>query len=332
MPSPIEPIPNEDARLAHFWGELGQVEDQLIARNAFVQDLIIEDYVAYTGNLKLLTLDLDMTAQDITRYFVLFDRLTALQNKTGVSIDLGVQLDQLDQPNWDAFTAKIGFFELNLSSLSPAVKTLELDSYDAYFLEDRQLTLNADTYEASFVKYKQTLVPSLPFFTLLDRLGLSITTTDTDYDDYAAEFVKMGQAVVAAQTQLTRLVSAGGLASVSFYKDNSSVTYFAGSHEMVLPTVDPGLTLLPNILSALASQAEFSKTTGISIDPGTESLDQNFLTASDHFSQVTKDIAAKASVIQDINFGETSSIMGPTLTVGYQDSVVALRAIIAQAH
>lgn len=325
--------PQFSVRLAQFWAKLEAAEGLFLARKDRVHEILLSEYGAFNLPYQHVTLDVDMSTDDMTAYVSALDRITALDSRGGISFNPGVIEYGPRHDGLRDLNAKVAFAETNAQRLSGVVKEIKLGTTTMYSAYDRSLSLNYDTYATDFERLAKVLAASQPGMQLLDKLGIKIDSTSfifqNENDGEAKAFAALNQAVAREKAAIVDLARSGFLEKISSSPGSDETTFMPSIKDLSLPVVDgQALRDLHPTLAALAEQALFSQATKIPFEYGYQGLKAEFLTASQHLSPLLGLLRGKAEKVRGVSFGEQSRFEYSNLTVGYGDSAADLRKAI----
>ncbi|MCM2323705.1 MAG: hypothetical protein NDJ90_10635 [Oligoflexia bacterium] len=325
-------IPGEDPfewRLEVFWSVLETVKGELLARKSAIRQLLISSYTRYKSSDQALIVDVDFSAAELRSYFPYLDRRLALERAAQLRLELGIESYGQEDDQFAELGVKLAFFEQRLErlkTLSPAVRVIRLEGYSRYRIQDRELYLEEDRYAEALEKYFAWLPQASPFLAFADASGLEARGL-FDADKYPENFIKTLQTLYAERAALLELKARSGLTRLELSDYREVTSFFSG--ELRPATRDPGLSLLAEVVKALAYQERAAGELGIPIETRLD-YNANYLETIRRLKLALALIHSKKASIDKIRLSITSEYSYRTLYVGYEGTVQDLQRIIAR--
>lgn len=315
-------------RLAAFYNVLAQAENTILARKAIFKQITLTDFASFHDQANSLILSVDLTYPELTGYLGLIDRRLAFEKNTGVNLELGIDIFNNEKGDkTKELAAKIAFFEQNaatLTSLRSMVKTITLETFTAYWLFSREMKLDRNNYDTAFKTLSQRLTALSPMFDLFDsnRIEVESTNSDTALDLLEAVMPK----VMAAKQDIAHLAKISSLKKVSVQND-AQCRWYKSAEMLWIGSQNDCLSILPDIVKALVSQADKAQEKGIAIAPALDNLDKRFLESSKRLDARWSVIKGKKS-IESVTLSDKSAFEYGNLTIGSDDTMADLDKVL----
>lgn len=330
---PGEPTAREI--LAQFWLELAANKQTILSRKSSITQINVTIYAHYLtyGDSKILSLDFETPRTQLINYFPLFDQLLRDSEEYGINFDFIQSSSDRKEFFFQPLKNVLDGLAENhddLVTIKGMIKTLNLDSYSAYFESSRELKLQRETFREDFRQYIQWLKPLAPVYQWADKNHVEI---DADYD-LEKNFPQVKPAFALLKENLASLQSIaqnGQLKELRIYFLNGEHQYWASLGLLTLSIGDWNSSEFTQLLSALSRLSQRAKEIGAEFEINNDKLDKDFLHSTQFTEKLWTTIKKKSGKIKKLTMGSQSKFYeySQELVIGCESSELETEKIIS---
>jgi len=323
-------------QLRRFWPTLEANKNEIIRRKDSVKTLTITCWASYSPARFELDLAAGFDSSGLLKYLSYVDREIALSKQTGINLEFSIDVYGHKPNDFTLVESRLNYFEGQiplLTSLNSLVKTLILDSFLGFSLDDAKLRLNGDDFKTDFETASRALTPLVSFNSFAAKNGIRLSasfSSSAQVLEHAEEYRKTFEKLDSERESLATLIAQRKLKSIDFvYFDE---IHFGRSGEMRIGLTDKARDLLTPGVRALAMVATRELELGIKVETSiyNDNVDEAYIECARRLDATTGAIKAKLAKVKGIRLeaGDESSFRNGYLTIGSEGSLADLETII----
>jgi hypothetical protein len=301
------------------------VENSKLSRLKIVS---LTDYSKYDPYLGVLSVDVAFNEDHLATYFKLIDRRNAVEKKTQIRFDLGIDAYINDFSDYSSLISDLEMLTpLYLSKIENSVSEVKLGSYTNYDIATKTLQVKEGFFAKSIVSWAEN-------FGVYDKLFLALKQSQIDLKgqlDISTELntlIDVLRSIEAQQKTLKTLGLGKIIKTLSFSKGTETPMYIDG--EFYLSTFGMQVESNGKTLEALQNVFAIGALYDIKVSISSLELPNNFIVFSDWLKNQSVVLEKKKALIEEIRVSDNSGVYGKALYFGLNDTPMSWEKTLGQ--